>query len=692
MQTKIKTHHLALIAYIYIRQSTLEQVFKHKESQQLQYSLVDKAKQMGWASPGIIDEDLGRSGSGTEKRPGFSFLLQQVMANKVGAIFCLEASRLARNNYDWSVLLHYCKLTDTLIIDQDGVYDANIPTDGVFLGMKGTMSQYELGIFRQRAQQARDQKAARGDYYTNLPGGYIMTPDRRCEMDPDQRIQDALLLLFKKFREFGSIPQLVEWFRAKELTIPCRDGGYTTGKIEWRLPKTGLVRKLLLNPIYAGAYAYGRSREDIRVVDGQFLKVSRKNLPIDEWKVLLKDHHQGYISWDEYLENRQRLHQNQSKRGLPMKGAAKRGPALLAGLLRCRKCGQMLYVRYSSSQPDIPRYRCPGRQPAGLTDNCISFAGAALEQVVEEQLLRVVQPAAIAAAQEAERLYLEQQNQQTQSFVYALQQAEYEANRCFEQYNQVDPKNRLVAATLEARWNSALEKVEEKKQRLERVRAAVRPLSPQQKQSLTELANDLPKAWRHAKADNQLKKRILRTVIREIVVDIDDDNNLVAVIHWFGGKHTQHQIRRRRKARVKSDGQPDLLQIIGHLAATSRDQDIARILNLSQIKTESGHTWRANRVQEYRQKHGIAAFDADDYACKGWVNLQQAAEILHVHPETVRRLIKAKLLQATQVIKYSPWIIDKEHLQNQQLKKTAKSVDENPKLLAANNPNQLSID
>jgi hypothetical protein len=375
-----------------------------------------------------------------------------------------------------------------------------------------------------------------------------------------------------------------------------------------------------------------------------------------------------------------------------MKGAAKRGPALLSGLLRCRKCGQKLYVRYSGSQPEIPRYRCQGQQHAGLAENCISFSGAALEKLVAEQVLRVLQPEAISAAQEAERLYLAEQNEQTQSFVYALQQAEYEANRCFEQYNQVDPKNRLVAATLEARWNSALEEVEEKKQQLERARSTVQPLSDQQKQMLKELAENLPKAWHHAEADNRLKKRILRTVIKEIVVDIDDDNNLAVVIHWFGGKHTQHSIKRRRKAQLKSDGEPEVLEIVGGLVATCKDQEIARVLNLLQIKTESGSAWRANRVQEFRQKHGIAAFDEAEYARKGWVNLQQAAEVLQVHPETVRRLIKAKVLKARQVIKYSPWIIEKEHLQNQQLQKLANSVNLNPKLLAQKNPNQLSFE
>ncbi len=691
MYTKIKAQHLALLAYIYIRQSTLEQVFNHKESQRLQYNLVEKAQQLGWPCPEVIDEDLGRSGSGSSKRPGFARLLQAVMENLVGAVFCLEASRLARNSQDWAQLLHYCALTDTLIIDQDGIYDANNPNDRVFLGMKGTMSQYEVSLFRQRAQQAREAKAARGQYYTNLTAGFVLTDDSHCEIDPDKRVQEAIALLFGKFKELGSISQVVQWFRDNGLVLPVRNGGTAKGKIEWKQPQTGLVRRMLLNPFYAGAYAYGRSQACIRFVDGQPRKRQRENLPVSEWKVLIQDHHPGYISWDEYLANRQTLQDNQSKRGLPMKGAAKRGPALLQGLLRCKKCGQKLHVRYSGSQPNMARYRCPGHRRAGLDENCINFAGAVLENLVEQQLLQVVQPGAISAALEAERLYWQKQKECEQQVVYAIEQAEYEANRCFEQYNQVDPKNRLVAATLENRWNAALEKVEEIKRQLDGIRSDYRPLSEKQQQTLHELANNLAKAWHHPKADMQLKKRIVRTVIKEIIVDVDAENNLEAVIHWFGGKHTQYTLVRRKKAQVQVQEPPDVLHLVGQLVATCKDQEIARILNLLKIRTESGETWRAHRVQTFRQMHNIPAFDESQYAKNGWVNLQQAAELLQVHPETVRRLIKAKLLKARQVIKYSPWIIEKEHLQSEELKKFAQSINKNPKILSQKNPNQLSL-
>lgn len=690
MPEKIKAEHLALPAYIYIRQSTLKQVFKNKESRRVQYKLVDKAKELGWPSPVVIDEDLGRSGSGGAKRPGFSRLLQDVIAFKVGAVFSIEASRLSRNDSDWGQLLRGCAFTGTLIIDQDGVYDPNNVSDCAFLGMKGALSQYEVGLNVQRTQQAREEKAGRGEYYTNLPAGYVQPRGERCEMDPDKRTREAIYLLFKKFRELGSIAQVVDWFRSKELTLPLRTSGKTADRIVWRPPVAGYIRKMLLNPIYAGVYAYGRSRTENCFVDGQFRK-SRKNLPIEKWKIFLKDQHPGYISWDDYLANRQKLQNNQSRQGGEISGAAKCGKALLQGLLRCRKCGRKLYVRYSGSRPDSPRYQCQGQRHSGLDEKKVSFSGAALEALVEREVLRVIEPAAIAASRQAERLHAEGQKEQEQSVVRALEQAEYEADRCFAQFNQVDPNNRLVASTLEARWNTALEKAGAVKQQLEHIRAGYTPLTEKQQRTLEELAENLPEAWRRSQADIRLKKRIARTVIKEIVVDIDDDNQLHVVIHWFGGKHTEYALKRRRKVQLKSDDQPDVSRIIRDLVATSRDQDIARVLNLLRIKTESKEAWRANRVQEFRRTHNIPAFDEAEYARKGWVNLQQAAEILHVHPETVRRLIKAKMLKAEQVIKYSPWMIAKEQLQKEELRKVAESVNKNPKMLARKNPNQLSI-
>ena len=330
MQTKIQSEHYSRKAYIYIRQSSMSQVNNNLESQRLQYQLAQRAQQLGWSDSVIIDHDLGRSGSGTVERPGFSRLLMDVLQKKAGAIFCIEASRLSRNNREWSMLIEQCALMNTLIIDLDGIYDANNLSDRVFLGMKGTMSEYELGILRQRAQSAILQKAKRGQYYNNLATGYILTDDKFCEINPDQRIQDAYYLVFKKFRELGAATQVVSWFQTEKIEIPSKD---KKGKIIWKLPTMSTITKILKNPIYAGAYAYGRRETQTRIIDGTPRKFEQRKSTIDQCKILIKDHHQGYISWDEYLVNQKRLSENINKTGDPtIKTAVKKGAALLAGL------------------------------------------------------------------------------------------------------------------------------------------------------------------------------------------------------------------------------------------------------------------------------------------------------------------------------------------------------------------------
>ncbi|MFQ5605718.1 MAG: recombinase family protein [bacterium] len=689
MQSKITNDHLSRQAYIYIRQSSFDQVKTHLESQKLQYKLVQRAYELGWTAPVIIDEDLGRSGAGSTVRPGFARLLTAVRENSTGAVFCLEASRLARNNREWYQLIDYCAVVNTLLIDLDGIFDANNVSDRVFLGMKGTMSEFELGIFRQRAQAAIEQKALRGELYRRMPIGYIRTEDNRCEMDPDKRVQDAIHLVFQKFKELGSINQVVLYFQKEKLEIPARPCGGLTNNTIWKVPVTSSITGLLKNPIYAGAYAYGRTQTQIHFVDGNPVKSRSKILPIENWKSLILDHHKPYISWDEYQANQNRLLQNTHKRGQAVKGAPKRGPALLVGLLRCQRCSRKLQVRYSGSNSYKARYVCPGQRSLGLPENCISFYGARLEEIVAEEVLRVVEPQAMAAAQQAERMQQQMQHEKEHQLINALTQAEYEANRAFEQYTLVDPKNRLVAASLESRWNEALEKVEQMKHRLSELRNELQPLSENQKQALYQLAEDLSRTWQHPHADVRIKKRILETLIEEIVVDIDEQNNrLVATVHWAGATHTQYHIRRRKKGERQSHLHPDTEQTVRKLAEVVSDQDIARIFNRLKLTTASGKSWTAGRVQSFRHKHGIPAFHAAEYEKRGLVNLQQAAKLLNVHPMTVSRLIKANILEARQVIRYSPWLIDKEQLNKPEIQQIIKK---GLKIPFTNNPNQLSI-
>lgn len=691
MQQKITSEHLSRQAYVYIRQSSMAQVRDHLESQRLQYRLEERAKLLGWPTPVMIDDDLGLSGSGRTVRPGFAQLLTAVCANTVGAIFCLEASRLARNNREWSQLIDFCAIVKTLLIDLDGIYDPCNVSDRVFLGLKGTMSEYELGIFRQRAQAAIQEKARRGELFLHVPAGYLRTPSNRCEMEPDQRIRQAIMMVFMKFREFGSASQVVLWFRSEGLEVPIRGAN---GTIIWKLPTMATITGILKNPIYAGAYVYGRRETRMTIVNGQPVKSSHE-VAMEHWKVLLQDHHQAYISWDEYLANQKRLQQNANQYGAAVKGSPKKGAALLVGLLRCQKCGHRFEVRYKGVDSATPRYVCPGQAAASRKGRCLEFYGTQLEAIVVREVLRVIEPAALGAAEEAERLYQQRQGEKEQYFINALSKAEYEATRCYEQYNQIDARNRLVAQTLEENWENALQKVEVIKQQLEQIRQEYQPLAPEDRKKLYELAADLPRVWNHPQADVRIKKRILETIIREIMVDLDTDHHLTFSIHWAGGKHTQYRIKRRQRGERENHLHPETEKIVRGLAETAPDKEIARILNLLKIKTASGKTWIAARVASFRQQHQIAAFNPADYAKKGLVNLGQAAEILGINAMAVYRLLNAKVLSGRQIVRYAPWVIEKEHLHAPAVQKLVAGLKEKSKILLTRkpqNPNQLSLE
>lgn len=614
---KITIAHLSRCAYIYIRQSTVEQVRHHLESQRLQYQLVELAHEYGWPNPEIIDEDLGRSGCGTVSRPGFMRLLSAVAKEQVGAIFCLEASRLTRNPREWSQLIEFYSYFNTLIIDTGGIHDPQNQGERMVFGIQGAVFEFETSTFRQRAHSAIRAKAERGEFYTNLPAGYELTPDKKnCINDPNQQVQEALHFIFDKFQQLGSARSVVACLQNENIAVPCRCGA---GKIFWKVPTASLLKKILTNPIYAGAYAYGRSQTVIRIVDDLPAKSSCE-LPRDQWKVLIKDHHPPYITWDQYMSNQNRLLQNQNKRGPRVKGAPKHGSALLTGLLHCQRCGQKFRVLYSAATGRTPRYVCIGQENKGQPENCLSFAGATLEQLVTKLVFQVVEPAAIAAAEQATSLLEQQKNEKIRLVRNQLSQAQYEAVRCFEQYNLVDPKNRLVAQNLETSWNQSLEKQKQLEQQLHQLEQVYQPLSAADRQAIQQLAQNLPATWYHPAADNRIKKRILQTLIEAIWVKNTPENQLEITIHWTGGVHTQHHLQRRQSPRRPNYLQPDTENIIRALAEIETDADIARNLNLVKIQTAGGKNWTENSVRDFRHRHKIPVFNPMEYQKKGWVN------------------------------------------------------------------------
>ena len=402
MNEKIQPHHRDRGAYIYVRQSTGHQVRHNHQGRQRQYDLAARAKELEFSRVVVIDEDQGRTGSGLVERPGFQSLLAAVCGNKVGAVFALEASRLARNNHDWHHLIELCALTGTLIVDADGVYEPRQLNDRLLLGLKGTMSEFELGLFRQRARVAFEMKVKRGHAMWEMPVGLVRNEDDRVEKSADRQVQSAIEGVFRKFRELASARQVTLWYRDQMVLLPEVVRATRGREVVWRLPQGNRICQILKNPLYAGALAYGRTETIMSIEDGRARKSqSRARKPHATWKVLILDNHPGYISWEEFLANQTMLESNRSHLEATGTGAAKAGAALLAGLVRCGHCGRKMFVGYAGKGGSVRRYSCRGDRGSHGSAACQSFGGVSVERAVVDSLLEAIQPAGVQAAMDA---------------------------------------------------------------------------------------------------------------------------------------------------------------------------------------------------------------------------------------------------------------------------------------------------
>ena len=691
---KITPKHLKRTAYVYIRQSTLSQVRDNLESRRRQYELADRARSLGWSQVEVVDEDLGRSGSGRVVRPGFQRLLSAVCLEEVGGVFALEASRLARNNRDWYHLVDLCGLTSTLIIDAGGVYDPHHFNDRLLLGLKGTMSEWELGVMRQRSLVALREKAERGELYTTLPIGLLRTRDDRCELDPDRRIRRSIGLVFEKFEQLGSIRQVLLWFRQEGVELPAVEYGPFGRGVVWKLPVYNSVHNILTNPVYAGAYVYGRTRTETKIVDGQPRR--RQGIPVaqDEWAVLIPEHHEGYIGWEQYQANQKRIAENAQMKGLMSRGAPRRGRSLLAGLLRCRRCGRRLHVTYSGANGQVPRYGCRGAAINHGAGSCISFGGLAADRAVEEAVLAVIQPGAIEAAIRAAEHAEADRKQEHDVLALKLEQARYEAGRARRQYDAVEPENRLVAAELEQRWNRAMEMVA----KVERERVAFeagerRKHERIDRAALLQLAEDLPRVWHDPESDMRLKKRIVRTLIEEILVDVDEESARIhMVVRWAGGQHARLSVRKKRKGQHRYTTDRKVVEIARELAAMLPDGQIARVLNRLGLKTGRNNSWTAGRVNSLRHYHGIPVYDPEICKREGLLTLQEAAASLDVSPPVVARLLQRGILPGRQVVPYAPWTIRAADLDEPAVQEYVRRVHAGRNAPQTPDPQQLTID
>ena len=535
--SKISADHSSRAAYVYVRQSTSDQLTNNPESRRRQYALADRARTLGWSNVIVIDDDLGRSGGGIA-RPGFERLLAAICTGEAGAVFAIEASRLARNGRDWHTLLEFCALVRCLIIDEDGVYDPVQINDRLLLGMKGTFSEMELSIFRQRSQEALRLKAARGDLHTSVAVGYVRGLDDRLELDPNRRIREAIDLAFRKFTEFGSVRQVTLWLIDESVKMPVTVYGAQGRVVEWRAPRYNTIHRLLTNPIYAGAYAFGRTGSQTSVEAGRkAIKRGIRRAP-DAWEVLLRDHHEGYISWEEYERNQQTIGGNANMKGEMVKGSVRNGGGLLVGLLRCGRCGRKLRILHNGRR-GVARYMCnDGDVNHGRRGVCTAFGNMRIDAAVSAEVLRVIAPlgleASITAIAHRERTGADMLRQKE----LALEQARYEVARAHRQYDAVDPDNRLVAGDLERRWNERLAEAA----RLEGELLTLRKNQPSamtetERSEILALGVELPRLWNHPAASAETRKKILRTVVEEITVTAES-GLLSLKLHWKGGDHT----------------------------------------------------------------------------------------------------------------------------------------------------------
>jgi DNA invertase Pin-like site-specific DNA recombinase len=541
---KIQSSHLQRQAVVYVRQSTLQHVERHQESTRLQYALVDRAVELGWSPSQIllIDEDLGRSGASAEGRPGFQRLMAEVGLDHVGIVLGIEISRLARSSRDWYQLLEVCGLFATLIGDADGIYDPQTYNDRLLLGLKGTMSEAELHILKQRMLEGKRAKARRGELHTLLPRGDVRAPSGEVLKDPDAQVRGVIETVFRQFQRCGTINGVLRYLVDHHIQWPDRvRSGPRTGELDWRRPNRVTLSNLLRNPIDAGAYVYGRRPTDPRRRQPGRPSTGRTVAPPQQWEVLIKDHLPAYIDWDQYERNLRQLAANTTQAG----GVVRAGPSLLSGRLICGRCGLAMATQYTNSGSGL-RYACSREAVDYGAPLCQALAGAPLDALIGRLVLEALQPAALAISlQVADDLQAERARRHAH-WQQRLERARYEAARAERQYRAVEPENRLVARTLEQDWEAALAAEDQLKAESARCMAnEPTALSAEERARIRRLAGDLPALWNAETTGNEERQAIVRLLVERVIVTVVDDSEQVAVeVHWIGGHHTRARLTR----------------------------------------------------------------------------------------------------------------------------------------------------
>jgi excisionase family DNA binding protein len=670
--TTITADHLTRSAIVYIRQSTAYQVTNNVESGRRQYGLVERARQLGWNDVQVIDDDLGRSGGGIT-RPGFEKLLAAICERRVGAVLSIEASRLARNGRDWHTLLEFCGVVGTLIVDEDGIYDPRMPNDRLVLGMKGTMSEMEVNIFRQRSIEAMKQKARRGELFLTVAVGYVKTDDDRIELIADRRVRDAIALVFSKFAELQTVRQVLVWMRHEQIVLPAVVPGTGERPLEWKLPVYHTLHHILTNPVYAGAYVFGRRGARVTIEAGRKRVIRSLRRNWSDWEILIKDHHEGYITWAEFERNQRLIADNANGMSYLGRGSVRRGGALLPGLFRCARCGRKLQVSYGGSKTFSQRYACRGAFSERAEMSCISFGGMRVDRAVAREVLDRVQPFGIEAALAAMESLGRERLDKLKQLENAVEQACFEAARARRQYDAVDPENRLVAADLERRWNEKLEALHALEEQLSQIQAEPAPsIQDADRVRLLALGDDLSRAWNSPGVAIETRKKIVRLLISEIIVDVLADK-IALIIHWQGGDHTRLEVAKNKAGQTRWTTDVDIVKLVQVLARQMPDAAIAAALNRTRKFTGHGNGWTRAAVCSLRHQRGIAIYRDGERNERGEMTLDEAAQALNVSRSTVWRMIDEGVLPADHPCPGAPWLVQAKDIERADIQQDAKN-------------------
>ena len=696
--SKVQGQHLEGLAIVYIRQSSPQQVQDHRESTLRQYALVDYAIALGWPSDRVlvIDDDQGHSGKFVEDREGFQRILAEVGLDHVGIVLGLEMSRLARSDKDWHHLIEVCGIFGTLLADQDGVYDAADPNDRLLLGLKGTISSVELQTMRNRLEKGKLNKALRGELFLDVPVGYVKLPTGELALDPDEQARAVISLIFEKFEELGAGAAVFRYMLRQGIRLGVRPhDGPNRGQLAWRRPCLTTLYRILHHPFYAGTYAYGRFPNDPKRRNERSGRCATKRVSIDEWKVRLQNRVPGYITWDTYMRNQERLRQNASR--WDTNGVPRQGAALLGGLVTCGQCGCRMHVRYTGTEG---RYDCIQHLRRGRQRTCHGLAASVVDQFVGRQVLRALRPAALELSLKACDDIQQEQQRLGSHWQQQLERARYESCQAQRRYQAVDPENRLVARTLEQQWEQALRNERQQEEEYDRFQQQTPlTLTQAEKERIQALADDLPALWESPTTSAIDRKEIIRCLVERVVIHVQGNTEYVDVsIHWSGGFTSEHEILRPiaeyRQMRDYDRFVKRLheLRDSGHTA-----KQIAEKLHLEGFRPPGKHKKFSHyTVRQLMSRWGLSGERPESVALQAnewW--LSDLARKMNASSSTVRRWINQGWVHSRRSPQHGYYIIcaDNEEMDRlRRLRERAKSYPRIPLPAALTTPKPLPED